>query len=142
MNCESDGRCALARPLRGKSPLRPPQAPKYCKRRILFLIIALYRHEEATDEKERIERCKRPVLPTLLFFEYVVCDFGNLLCIELKTIDVIDCSRNIALTHAVNVHYQNFIFDIGHVALMLGQDYRVEGGLTVTRTSISVSPIE
>ena len=106
------------------------------------LVITFYRHKQTVYEKKRIERCKHPILPTFLLINHVVCDFGNLLSTELKTINVVDCATNVVLTYASSIHRQHLVFNVGHVAFVFWQNYRVKGGLTIMGTSISVSPID
>ena len=62
---------------------------------------------------------------------FCLFDFAN--TPSFKTIHVVDSGRNIALTHAASIHCQHFIFDVGYVALVFGQNHRFKRGLTVTR---------
>ena len=100
---------------------------------LLRFVIALYRYEETVYEKDRIERRKRPTLSILLLIEYVIYDFGNLLVTGLKSVNVINGGKNIVLTHFANIHRQHFVSDVGHVAFVLGQYYRLKEGLAITR---------
>lgn len=95
-------------------------------------IILTDRDIQAVHKQKRIEFFQRPVLPFVKLFQAAVGDLGYGIMRDLKTIDILDCFRDIPLAHPFYIHSQHLVLDRRYITFRFRDDHGFKRSIAVT----------